>query len=81
MLCAPWYGDWRSIEGQHSCKHTHRQRLQTAEKVDFIHPYSPYGDAAVLIIDSCGNVLTAERGVTVTDFLDVLSVFVLVQTF
>lgn len=32
--------------------HTHRQRLQTAEEVDFIHPYSPYGDSAIPIIDS-----------------------------
>lgn len=34
--------------------HTHRQRLQTAEEVDFIHPYSPYGDSAIPIIDFCG---------------------------
>lgn len=32
--------------------HTHRQRLQTAEEVDFIHPYSPYGDSIILVIDS-----------------------------
>lgn len=32
--------------------HTHRQRLQTAEEVDFIHPYSQYRDSIILIIDS-----------------------------
>lgn len=63
MLYTQRYGDWRSIEGQHSCKHTHRKRLQTAEEVDFIHPYSPYGDAAILIIDSrCHALTAAERG-------------------
>lgn len=63
MLYTQRYGDWRSIEGQHSCKHTRRKRLQTAEEVDFIHPYSPYGDAAILIIDSRRHALTAaERG-------------------
>lgn len=63
MLYMQRYGDWRSIEGQHSCKHTHRKRLQTAEEVDFIHPYSPYGDAAILIIDSrCDALTAAERG-------------------
>lgn len=43
--------------------HTHRQRLQTAEEVDFIHPYSPYGDGAILIIDPrCDALTVAERG-------------------
>lgn len=63
MLYTQRYGDWRSIEGQHSCKHTHRKRFQTAEEADFIHPYSPYGDAAILIIDSrCDALTAAERG-------------------
>lgn len=63
MLYTQRCGDWRSIEGQHSCKHTHRKRLQTAEEVYFIHPYSPYGDASILIIDSrCHALTAAERG-------------------